>query len=150
MVWVCGTAVSGIRYRLGDIILTGIVADDSLGGDLAYALGLSVFAPFPVKPEWPLKLHGFLNLGKVVGYQCREWEEHFDKRCSLLMTCYVERSFGDNINNLYNSPNLSAGVGLLYRLDPVRVELNLALPLIGRKGEGWARGIGVGLGLEFL
>jgi outer membrane protein insertion porin family len=54
------------------------------------------------------------------------------------------------VNKLLTAPNLSAGFGLLYRLDPIRVELNLALPLVGRKGEGWARGLGVGIGLEFL
>lgn len=45
---------------------------------------------------------------------------------------------------------MSVGLGLLYRLDPIRVEVNFALPLIGRKGEGWARGLNVGIGLEFL
>lgn len=41
---------------------------DALGGDLAFAMGLSVFAPVPFKKEWPVKLHGFLNLGRVVGW----------------------------------------------------------------------------------
>ena len=44
-------------------------AADSLGGDLAWALGVSVFAPFPTKKEWPVKLHGFLNTGRVVGWE---------------------------------------------------------------------------------
>ncbi len=51
---------------------------------------------------------------------------------------------------MYRSPNVSVGLGFLYRLDPLRVELNFSLPIIGRRGEGWARGFGVGLGLEFL
>jgi outer membrane protein insertion porin family len=42
---------------------------DSLGGDLSWALGLSLFAPIPKKEHWPLKIHSFLNVGKVVGYQ---------------------------------------------------------------------------------
>ena len=41
---------------------------DSLGGDLAWALGLSVFTPIPRKEHWPARLHTFLNVGKVVGY----------------------------------------------------------------------------------
>lgn len=35
---------------------------------MSWALGLSVFAPIPKKEHWPLKLHGFLNGGKVVAY----------------------------------------------------------------------------------
>jgi outer membrane protein insertion porin family len=66
------------------------------------------------------------------------------------MIVIAERTFVDNVSNLYSSPNLSAGFGFLYRLDPIRIELNMALPLVGRRGEGWARGLGVGIGLEFL
>lgn len=46
---------------------------DSLGGDLAFAVGLSAFAPVPYKPTWPLKLHAFLNTGKVVGWNTGEY-----------------------------------------------------------------------------
>ena len=60
------------------------------------------------------------------------------------------QSFASNVARMYSSPNMSVGLGLLYRLDPIRVEVNFALPLIGRKGEGWARGLNVGIGLEFL
>ena len=41
---------------------------DSLGGDLGWAIGASLFAPLPELGHWPLRLHGFVNLGKVVGY----------------------------------------------------------------------------------
>jgi hypothetical protein len=51
---------------------------DGLGGDLAWALGLSVFAPVPKKEHWPLKLHGFLNVGKVVGYRRGELEPELE------------------------------------------------------------------------
>ena len=104
---------------------------DSLGGDLAFAMGLSLFAPVPKRPEWPIKLHTFLNFGRVVG-----WDN--------------SRSFAGNIGTLYSQPDVSVGAGIVYRLDPVRVEVNFSLPLVGRKGEGWVRGLGVGLGLEFL
>jgi outer membrane protein insertion porin family len=36
------------------------------------------------------------------------------------------------------------------RLEPIRVELNFTMPLVARKGERLARGLGVGLGIEFL
>lgn len=51
-------------------------AADSLGGDLAWALGVSVFAPCPTKKEWPVRLHGFLNTGRVVGWESGEPLSH--------------------------------------------------------------------------
>jgi len=47
-------------------------------------------------------------------------------------------------------PSISAGVGLVYRLDPVRVELNFGVPLASSKSDGARRGFQVGLGLEFM
>jgi outer membrane protein insertion porin family len=38
----------------------------------------------------------------------------------------------------------------MYRLDPIRIELNFAMPLVGRKGERTSRGLGIGVGIEFL
>ena len=74
--------------------------------------------------------------------------------------------FTDNIVRMYRTPNLSMGVGLMYRwvlysspasrrtahtsLDPIRVEINFSMPIVGYKGERLSRGFGVGLGLEFL
>ncbi|WVR04592.1 hypothetical protein IAU60_001600 [Kwoniella sp. DSM 27419] len=104
---------------------------DSLGGDMSWAMGLSVFAPIPKKKHWPLQLHAFINGGKVVAY---------DQTCG----------FVDNMTKLYRSPNLSVGVGLMYRLEPIRIEVNFSMPLVGRKGERTARGLGVGVGIEFL
>lgn len=69
---------------------------DSLGGDLAYGLGVSLFAPIPKKEHWPLKLHTFMNIGKVVGYD-------------------QDRSFADNIVRLTTNPSVSVGIGLMYR-----------------------------------
>ncbi|GMK57840.1 hypothetical protein CspeluHIS016_0406740 [Cutaneotrichosporon spelunceum] len=104
---------------------------DSLGGDLAYALGVSMIAPIPKKEQWPLKLHTFVNLGKVLRYD-------------------QTRNFADNIGKLYTCPSLSVGMGLLYRFDPLRIELNFSMPLIARKGERLGRGLSVGVGVEFL
>ncbi|WVO18244.1 hypothetical protein L204_105952 [Cryptococcus depauperatus] len=104
---------------------------DSLGGDMSWALGLSVFAPIPRKEHWPLKIHGFINGGKVVAYD-------------------TSKKFADNVYKMYATPNLSVGLGLIYRFEPLRVELNFSMPLIGRTGERTARGLGVGVGIEFL
>lgn len=47
--------------------------NDSLGGDMGWGLGLSVLAPFWNKAHWPVRLHSFVNLGKVVGYEKSEF-----------------------------------------------------------------------------
>ena len=39
---------------------------------MGWGLGLSVLAPFWNKPHWPVRLHSFVNLGKVVGYEKSE------------------------------------------------------------------------------
>ena len=42
---------------------------DSLGGELAWGMGLSVFTPvWKDKAHWPIRTHTFLNVGKIVGY----------------------------------------------------------------------------------
>ncbi|ORY31035.1 surface antigen-domain-containing protein, partial [Naematelia encephala] len=117
-----GWKVGGLGLRDGP---------DSLGGELSWGLGVSLFSPIPRKEHWPLRLHSFLNIGKVVGYD-------------------RDVTFADNVARMYRNPNVSVGLGLLYRLDPVRVEVNFTMPLVGRRGERTARGFGVGVGLEFL
>ena len=48
------------------------------------------------------------------------------------------------------NPSVSAGVGLIYRFDPVRVEVNFGVPLVASKSDGYRRGFQVGIGLDFL
>ncbi|KAG8913191.1 hypothetical protein FRC01_004685, partial [Tulasnella sp. 417] len=47
-------------------------------------------------------------------------------------------------------PSISAGVGLIYRFDPVRVEVNVGVPLVAGQSDLGRRGVQVGMGLEFL
>lgn len=56
----------------------------------------------------------------------------------------------DIIKTALTQPSLSAGIGLVYKLDPVRVEVNFGLPLVVSKGDGSRKGIQVGVGLDFL
>lgn len=84
------------RSELGHCRILELTSVDSLGGDLAYAVGASLFAPVPSKEHWPLKIHTFINAGKVVRYD-------------------VDNSFADNIAKMYSNPSLSVGVGLMYR-----------------------------------
>ena len=56
----------------------------------------------------------------------------------------------DTISSCISKPSIAAGVGLLYKLDPVRVELNFGVPLIASKSDGTRRGFQLGIGLDFL
>ena len=47
-------------------------------------------------------------------------------------------------------PSVSAGVGVVYRFDPIRVEVNFAVPLISARSDGLQRGFQAGIGLEFM
>ena len=49
-----------------------------------------------------------------------------------------------------SKPTISAGIGIVYRLEPVRVEMNFGVPLVASKGEGARKGFQLGIGLEFL
>ncbi|KAI9444207.1 surface antigen-domain-containing protein [Lactarius indigo] len=80
----------------------------------------SVITHIPYKPLWPVKAHAFLNAGQL------------DVAAAL------------------TKPSVSAGVGLIYLFDPVRVELNFGVPLAARASDGMPKGVQVGIGLEFL
>jgi outer membrane protein insertion porin family len=60
------------------------------------------------------------------------------------------QTFQKNVVSCLSKPCISAGVGLIYRLDPIRVEVNMGIPLVASKSDGFRRGIQVGMGLEFL
>ncbi|KAH9924208.1 surface antigen-domain-containing protein [Fomitopsis serialis] len=104
---------------------------DSLGGDMYWAAGLSVIGDIPRRPHWPVKLQGFVNLGRL---------DSMDKSRSLI----------DNVRESISKPSVGAGVGLVYKLDAVRVEVNFGVPLVASKSDGVRKGIQVGIGLDFL
>ncbi|KAF7334237.1 SAM50-like protein SPAC17C9.06 [Mycena sanguinolenta] len=108
-----------------------VAAADSLGGEMYWSAGLSVISNVPRKPEWPIKTHAWVNAGRL---------DNVDK----------SRSLQDNVAACLSKPSVSAGVGLIYNFDPVRVEVNFGLPLIASKSDGSRRGFQVGIGLEFL
>ena len=47
-------------------------------------------------------------------------------------------------------PSISVGLGLIYRFNPVRVEVNFGVPLVASKSDASRKGVQVGMGLEFL
>ncbi|KAF8736125.1 hypothetical protein AX14_000848 [Amanita brunnescens Koide BX004] len=104
---------------------------DSLGGDIHYSLGVSVVSDIPKKPHWPIKSHVWVNCGQLD---------------SLDRTRPITQSFPGTLLR----PSISAGIGLIYRFDPIRVELNFGVPLAANKSDAMRRGIQVGMGLEFL
>jgi|SRR6267154_1604825 len=109
---------------------------DSLGGDLFWAAGASLITHLPRKPHWPVKAHAFLNAGQLEPLQRREDG--------------VGSSMRSTISAALSQPSVSAGVGLIYHFDPVRVELNFGVPLAARASDGTRKGVQVGIGLEFL
>ncbi|OBZ77893.1 hypothetical protein A0H81_02057 [Grifola frondosa] len=90
---------------------------DSLGGDLYWSTGVSLISDIPRKPHWPVKTHLFVNAGRL---------DALDKSKSLV----------DNVLGSISKPSVSAGVGLVYKLEPVRVEVNFGVPLVASKSTG--------------
>ncbi|KAG6886266.1 hypothetical protein C0993_006676 [Termitomyces sp. T159_Od127] len=104
---------------------------DSLGGDCHWSVGASIISNLPIKPHWPLKTHMWLNAGRLDAI------DH-------------NKPLSDNLRATLTRPSVSVGVGMIYRFDPVRVEVNFGVPLIASKSDGSRRGLQVGMGLEFL
>lgn len=162
MEWVLEKAVS----HLFCFSTTGFTVDfaiaDSIGGDAYWSLGASIISDVPKKPSWPVKLHAWVNAGRLEGIN----------RCTsslspLLILALVnithrpilfsrktalppKEALEQTKTSLLRYPSVAAGVGLIYRFDPIRVELNFGLPLVSSTGERGKRGIQVGMGLEFL
>lgn len=49
-----------------------------------------------------------------------------------------------------SKPSVSTGLGIVYRLQGIRVEMNFGLPLAAARAEGARKGFQLGLGVEFL
>lgn len=68
----------------------------------------------------------------------------------LTLWVSLAQSLKDTIKQALARPSISAGVGLIYRFDPIRVEVNFGVPLAAARSDGMRRGIQVGMGLEFM
>ncbi|KAH9000856.1 surface antigen-domain-containing protein [Lactarius hatsudake] len=110
---------------------------DSLGGDLFWTAGASVITHLPYKPLWPVKAHAFLNAGQL-------------ESVSSSRAGSGSSALRSSVAAALSKPSVSAGVGLIYLFDPVRVELNFGVPLAARASDGMRKGVQVGIGLEFL
>ena len=69
--------------REANLPLSCLPTDDSLGGELSYSLGASIFGPLPLRPHWPLKFHTFVNAGHLSS----------PTSCSFLSSLLSHRSF---------------------------------------------------------
>ncbi|EKM75679.1 hypothetical protein AGABI1DRAFT_116270 [Agaricus bisporus var. burnettii JB137-S8] len=108
---------------------------DSIGGDAYWSLGASFISDIPKKSSWPVKLHAWVNAGRLEG---------------INRTIPPKEALGQTRDSLLQLPSVAAGIGLIYRFDPIRVELNFGLPLVASTHEKGKRGLQVGMGLEFL
>ncbi|KZT61671.1 mitochondrial protein [Calocera cornea HHB12733] len=105
---------------------------DATGGEISLSAGLSLLGKFPGRArDWPLQWHLFTNAG------------------SLGRLLPGDQAL-DAIQKTLSRPSVSVGLGLVGKLDAIRIEMNLGLPLVAAKGEGLSRGWSVGIGLEFL
>lgn len=69
--------------------------------------------------------------------------------CTRLIPCAAQ-SLIDSVRESISKPSVGAGVGLVYKLDAVRVEVNLGVPVVASKSDGVRKGIQVGIGLDFM
>lgn len=129
------------------------MAATSVGGDLHYSLGLSILGDIPRRPQWPTKFHAWINAGRLQGIDGRMYFfSHFSihDAYSGLSSPLLSVPLSQSIHTALTRPSISVGLGLVYRFDPIRVEVNLGVPLVAAKGEILKRGPQVGIGLEFL
>jgi outer membrane protein insertion porin family len=118
---------------------------DSVGGDVYAAGGISLLAPLPrTGKDTPLRLQAFLNAGRLLSLKGLPKEEP-------LTADSVSSSVKKTIDELQNGlPSAAAGVGLVYAHPLARFELNFTLPLVLRGKEQARKGIQFGIGVTFL
>jgi len=104
---------------------------DALGGELMWASGVSLIGDIPRKAHWPVKWHAFVNAGRL---------DHYNK----------DRPLATQVQNALQTPSVSAGLGLIYKFDWMRVELNFGMPLAQSRGEKTRKGFQLGVGVEYL
>jgi len=110
---------------------------DFLGADLSWSAGLSLVTPLPVRPEWPVRSHVFVNAGRL-----GSWTD----------TSEGSESGGvaGAFKKMVAEPSCTVGWGLMYRHSLVRVEANVGVPLAAGGQEGAIKGLQFGLGFSFL
>lgn len=113
-----------------------------------WAAGLSLISDIPKKPNWPIKTHLFVNTGRLDNIDKCALPQTLPPRLEL--TRSAAKPLLMNVQESITKPSVSAGVGIVYRFDPLRVEVNFGVPLVASKSDGRKRGFEVGIGVNFL
>ena len=118
---------------------------DAVGGDIYAAGSANLFFPLPrVGPERPLRLHAFINGGRLLALTGGGGGEA-EKEDGVQKSVYS--TMGTMFDGL---PSTAAGIGIVYAHPVARFELNFTLPLVVRKGEEGRKGLQFGVGINFL
>ena len=88
-----------------------------------------------------MKLHGWVNAGRLDALELDIPSQPALKPAPSLLS---------QLQSSFARPAVSVGLGLLYRFDPVRIELNFGVPLVASESDATRKGLQVGMGLEFL
>lgn len=100
---------------------------DYIGGDTYWASGISLFTPVPRIPKhWDVRSHFFINGGRL-----------------------IQRG-PSSLVDLLHKPSIAAGFGLVYRHPAARIELNFVVPISAVQGDGFRKGLEVGIGASFM
>ncbi|KAJ2851027.1 hypothetical protein IWW36_001454 [Coemansia brasiliensis] len=113
--------------------------NDSIGGDVFYAAGISLLTPLPYIRTSALKGHVWANAGQLALLDDRG-----------LLRDRGGSSAADEIYRFFMRPSAAVGVGLVYRHSMVRVELSCCLPMLATTTDRPKSGLQFGLGVQFL
>ncbi|KAJ1730184.1 hypothetical protein LPJ61_003156 [Coemansia biformis] len=116
--------------------------NDSVGGDVFYAAGVSLLTPLPYVRTTALKGHLWANAGQL---------GLLDDR-GLLREPKNGPGGGPpgEIRRFFMRPSVAVGFGLVYRHSIVRAELSCCLPLVAATSDRPKAGLQFGLGVQFL
>lgn len=123
---------------------------DSAGGDVFAAGSVNLLLPLPYRgPESGLRFQLFANGGRLVALKDRGRAKETGSQglSAKAVRQGMQNAVGDLVNGV---PSMVAGVGLVYAHPVARFELNFSLPLVLRRGEIAAKGLQVGVGINFM
>ncbi|KAJ2538781.1 hypothetical protein EV175_006422 [Coemansia sp. RSA 1933] len=107
--------------------------NDSIGGDIFYAAGISLLTPLPLVSTNVVKGHVWANAGQL----------------ALMDRRGLQRRKGE-LHRFLLSPSAAVGVGLVYNHSVVRAELSLCLPITATPTDRPQTGPQFSLGMTFL
>lgn len=123
---------------------------DAVGGDMFAAGSLNLLMPVPYKgPESGLRFQMFLSGGRLVALRGKGKGEQHQGMDGATVRGGMAKAFRD-IWLGGSPPSIAAGFGLVYGHPMARFELNFGLPLAMARGEQCAKGLQVGVGINFL